>query len=656
MKKCPAFLFFLLLSLSFYQASGSHIVGGEVTYQYLYDSISAQTNVTYYKYQVNVIIYEDCLNGQPLAIQQDNPAYFGVFYGTGQIFEMDTSENAGDKAIPYASSIPVPANFANACVTKIPATCLLKKTFSKTYMLPASSSGYIVAYQRCCRNGATVNITDPANNGATYFCTIPPMPVTNTSAVFRNYPPQIICLNNPLFYDHSATDADGDSLSYEFCPACIGADQTDIKPPPSPPDQLPPLYYDSVTYNFGFSSKTPITSYPEIQIDPVTGLITGTPSRVGRYLVTVCCHEWRDGFLINTLKREFQFVVTPCTKVVVADIPQFSTDPNTYIVDCKDYTVNFQNTSTGGFSYHWNFGVHGTSQDTSAAFEPTFTYPDTGTFTVQLLVNPSSTCTDSISRLVKIYPKFRADFADSGALCPGSPIQFTDMSSSTLKPIIYWKWMFGDGDTSLLQNPQHAYQYPGIYNISLVSENNHSCIDTAISQLIVDHFIPFAGNDTSIVKGETILFNASGGSEFMWVPATNLSDSSVFDPVGYYPDTGHFTYYVYVRSAYGCTGMDSIKVDVVDQAAFVVPSAFTPNGDGKNDIFRPLAVGYRNLNYFRVFDRWGNEVYFSTTLEVGWDGTYRNKEADMGTYFWEISFTDRFGKKGFMKGDVVLIR
>ena len=109
-------------------------------------------------------------------------------------------------------------------------------------------------------------------------------------------------------------------------------------------------------------------------------------------------------------------------------------------------------------------------------------------------------------------------------------------------------------------------------------------------------------------------------------------------------------------SDYGCSGEDTIKVTVVGQAEFIVPNAFTPNGDGRNDYFRPLAVGYRSLNYFRVFNRWGERVYSTNSLEVGWDGTYNNKQAEIGSYYWVISYVDRFGKEGLMKGDVTLIR
>jgi gliding motility-associated-like protein len=654
-------LLILLLLLSLYSITGraSHIVGGEVTYKYLGDSLDAfGSHIMYQKYEVNVIIYEDCQNGQPLAITEDNPAWIGVFTGLGAIFAMDTGDNltGGGKGIPYSSSLPVPANFDNACVTKIPATCLLRKIFTKIYSLPYNTSGYVVAYQRCCRNNATINIVSPGNHGATYFCTIPPSPIHNTSAIFRNYPPQIICLNNPLFYDHSAFDADGDSLSYEFCAASLGADETDIKPPPSRPTLSPPVYYDSVQYFPPFTSKLPITAFPQIQIDPSSGIITGTPNRIGRYLVTVCCHEWRDGILINTMKREFQFVVTSCTKVVVADIPQYSTDPNTYIVNCENFTVHFENTSKGGFAYHWDFGVPGTLSDTSNLFDPTYTYPDTGTFSVSLRVNPSSTCSDSISRFTKIYPKFRANFTDTGTQCPGAPLQFIDLTSATLRPITYWKWNFGDGDSSFSENPVHTYSVSGLYNVSLISENIRSCVDTTIRELVIDKFRPFAGHDTFIVKGELIRFNATGGIKYAWSPATNLSDTTIYNPIGVFHDTGQFVYNLHVESPYGCIGDDTIKVQVLDHAAFFVPNAFSPNGDGLNDIFRPLAIGYRNLNYFRVFDRWGEQIYFTGTLESGWDGTYKGKPSQLGTYYWEISYTDRFGAKGFMKGDVVLVR
>ena len=233
---------------------------------------------------------------------------------------------------------------------------------------------------------------------------------------------------------------------------------------------------------------------------------------------------------------------------------------------------------------------------------------------------------------------------------------FKDLSTATIKPITYWQWSFGDGDTSLAENPLHSYKYGGIYNVVLISSNIASCIDTVIKPVLIDNFKPFAGNDTVIVKGSSVQFNASGGIRYAWSPGTNLNDTSIYDPLGYYPDTGVFVYYLFVASELGCNGYDTIKVTVVNQAEFFVPTAFTPNGDGRNDYFRPIAVGYSGLNYFRVFNRWGQMVYNSNALDAGWDGTFNSQKQDAGTYYWEMSYIDRYGKQSTLKGDVTLLR
>ena len=654
------FILTALLLLPFCKAIASHIVGGEVTYTYI-GSVAGGN-----KYDIYLTIYEDCQNGSPGAIPFDNPAFIAVYdlsHITSLAAPSVNPQYPGyaicDSTVEFTSSINVPANFNNACVENVPEVCLIKKVFKKTFILPLNSSGYVVTYQRCCRNAQIININDPGGAGATYFCIIPPASVTthNSSAVYTNFPPQIICVNNPFYYDNSATDADGDSLSYEFCSATDDGGSSATKPnPPAPPALATPPYYSPVSYIAPFTSDHPLTAFPPLQIDPVTGIITGTPTQIGRYLVTVCCNEWRHGVLINTMKREFQFVVTDCSKLVVACIPQYSTDVNTYLVDCTRFDVKFVNCSKGGFTYHWDFGVPFITSDTSNAFQPTYTYPDTGIFTVKLVVNPGSTCPDSISRFVKIFPSFSTAFTDSGIHCPNIPLFFIDGTATTIKPITSWLWNFGDGNSSSVQNPQHTYSYGGTFNVMLVSENIKNCIDTSVRQVVIESFKPFAGDDTIIVKGEGILFNATGGDHYIWSPVTYLNDTNINNPYGIFPDTGRFSYIVKVVSAYGCTGYDTINVRVVDQAAFYVPTGFSPNGDGWNDVFRPVAIGYRSLNYFRVYNRWGQQVYYSENLTSGWDGTYNHKDCELGTYFWQISFVDRFGKQGYMKGDVTLVR
>ena len=641
-RSIPLFLIllFIFTGLSLFNSSvfASHIVGGEVTYRYLGTAVGG------YKYQVSLTIYEDCLPAdvKPGVIAEDNPAHL-------TLFDVASLRALRSDSIYYTLNDSVPSNFNNLCVKNPPVLCLLKKTFNIVYVLPANSSGYLVSYQRCCRNKSVMNIIDAANTGCTYYCVIPPAPVINTSAVFKNYPPQIICRNNPLNYDNSAYDADGDSLSYEFCNALVGGKDPQALVPDPPP-------YDSVVWTPGYFYTHPLPGSVPIAINPATGEITGTPSVIGRYLVTVCCHEWREGSIINTIKREFQFVVTDCSKAVVACMPQYSTDYNTYVVNCEDYNVHFDNCSSGGTNWLWDFGLPVPGKRTSGDFQPTFTYPDTGTFTVKLIANPGSTCEDSIERFVKIYPKFHTAFSDSGRYCTGFPISFTDLSSTSIKPVTYWKWDFGDGESSSEQNPHHNFAYGGTYDVLLISKNTKNCVDTSFHKLVIDNFRPSAGMDTTIVKGEKIHFNAFGGTEYVWTPSANLSDTIISNPVGYFPDTGRFTYVVHVNNLFGCSGFDTIHVSVINQAEFFMPNAFTPNGDGRNDIFRPVAIGYKSIRYFKIFNRWGELVYNDNSFEAGWDGSYKSQLAEMGTYFWEIGFTDILGKESALKGDVVLIR
>jgi gliding motility-associated-like protein len=629
----------VLLSFVLSPLYASHIVGGEMTYKCL-----GPVNATTTQYQVTLDIYQDCLDGDPRAISEDNPAFIAAYSTSGAFIQRNI--------VPSASGMFVPANFSNNCITKYPPTCLYKLTFITTFDLDNNIPYYIV-YQRCCRNFSVMNIQNPGSVGATYFCSIPKRDLSslcNNSALFKNYPPQIICINNPLIYDHSAIDPDGDSLTYEFCQTYVGGSQGAPKPdPPSPPPFVP------AQYSPGFFSTKPMSGNPIIKINPANGTIYGTPNSMGRFVVTVCCNEWRNQKLINTVKREFQFVVTDCSKAVVADIPQYSEEFNTYIVECKKFDVSFKNLSVGGIDYYWDFGVANLQNDTSNLFEPVYTYPDTGTYVVKLIVNRNSTCSDSISRKVKVYPFFLAAFTNDGLPCPGEVIKFFDSSYGSYYPANKWLWDFGDNTSSSEKDPVHLYESGKNYDVSLIAENINGCRDTALKKVFIENFLPFAGNDTVIVKGEHINFNASGGFKYTWSPGTNLSETNISSPRGYYPDTGYFSYSVYILSQYGCEGYDTINVKVVNQSAIFVPSGFSPNGDGRNDVFRPIGIGYSGINYFRVFNRWGEMVFYTTRFDEGWDGRWKGHTQEIGTYFWTLSITNRFGKIEELKGDVLLL-
>ena len=161
--------------------------------------------------------------------------------------------------------------------------------------------------------------------------------------------------------------------------------------------------------------------------------------------------------------------------------------------------------------------------------------------------------------------------------------------------------------------------------------------------------------DTIIVAGDSINFQVSGGDAYFWSPGTYLSNATVSDPVGHFPVPGDFQYTVFSINDSGCNDLETINVQVWESSGFIVPNAFTPNGDSKNDILRPLPVLGGQLISFKIFDRKGIMVYNGGPIG-GWDGTYNGVRQDMGVYYWYLQFIDANGLERRERGDVMLVR
>jgi len=162
--------------------------------------------------------------------------------------------------------------------------------------------------------------------------------------------------------------------------------------------------------------------------------------------------------------------------------------------------------------------------------------------------------------------------------------------------------------------------------------------------------------DTSVVLGETLLLNATGGSSYLWSPSNWLNNPNIQNPVAL--PQNNIQYIVTAISNPGnCIGRDTISVKVfkVDPDMYV-PNAFTPNGDGNNDVLRPILLGMKSLRYFRVYNRWGNLLFSTSDISKGWDGTYGGKPQDPATYVWMAEGVNYKGDTKFKKGTAILIR
>ena len=168
----------------------------------------------------------------------------------------------------------------------------------------------------------------------------------------------------------------------------------------------------------------------------------------------------------------------------------------------------------------------------------------------------------------------------------------------------------------------------------------------------------FAGRDTAVVVNQLLQLQASGGKTYRWVPATNLSNPGIANPTAIYstPSAG-VAYKVLVYNEANCVDSAYIKVKIFQTVPTVfVPNAFTPNSDGRNDILRPIAVGIAHIDYFEIFNRWGQLVFRTSTSEHGWDGTIGGQIQPSGTYVWMVKATDYLGAPYVQRGTIVLVR
>ncbi len=229
-------------------------------------------------------------------------------------------------------------------------------------------------------------------------------------------------------------------------------------------------------------------------------------------------------------------------------------------------------------------------------------------------------------------------------------------SASNLSGTVNYSWAPPDS----LNTPNAAITIARMdttRKFTLTVTDNYGCNFTVVDSMWVYMMPPlvvFAGNDTNAILARPHQLQASGGTNYLWSPAGPLDNPFISNPLAILYNDTYFT--VQVTDAIGCTASDGVFIKVYEGPNYDVPNAFTPNGDGLNDIFRPIPVGMQATTYFRVFDRYGNLVFETKKWMDGWDGMRLGKQASAGTYVWMIKGTDRNGRIVEMKGIVILVR
>lgn len=743
------FLFLLVLSSPLLNAR--HIVGGEIFYECLGNGTGTNTR----NYLLTMKVYRDCGND---GAAFDNPARFGLYSYINGVYTFIDTPKIDHGLVRRVLSVE------NACLILPPGVCVEETSYHlRLNNLPVINGSYVISWQRCCRNNSITNIIAPHNTGATYIIEITSeaQRTCNKGPRFDAFPPIGICVNDPIDFDHGATDAEGDELVYEFCaplagggPAMGGPGQSPCEvTAPDPSFCRPP--FDEVIFNSPvYSSLNPLGVTSPISLDPLTGFISGTPELVGQFVVGVCVKEYRDGVLLSILRRDFQFNVVKCEAVVEAIIQADSViNQKDYILNsCGENTVNFVNESKlekNIQSYHWSFDIEGTPQESSSK-DATITFPGIGSYTGTMIVNEGLQCGDTAYIHVNILPAITADFSFDYDTCIGGPVNFEDMSFTEAESLVSWDWDFGDEQTSKAQNPDHLYHIPGLHPVSLIVKDNNACRDTMVKEInyfpvppllivrpskyiaCVPEIIEFVnlsfpidetydinwdfgdgstGDDISPVHEYTeegiytvnvditspigcftsatfpnlITIKASPTADFTYTPEdiSSINQTAMFtdqsfgggtgwfwdfggeghsfsqNPTYTFRDTGIYQVMQVVFHPNGCSDTLIQNIDVEPIVQFFLPNAFTPNYDGKNEVYKPGGISL-GVNFYslRIWSRWGEELFNTSDPEEGWNGRKFNagQELPVGVYLCVLEYRDARNRPFELREFVTLLR
>lgn len=323
---------------------------------------------------------------------------------------------------------------------------------------------------------------------------------------------------------------------------------------------------------------------------------------------------------------------------------------------CANSPVYFINQSTNGgqplVQYQWSFddGAVSTVQN------PNHSYNTHGIYNISLWVQNDKGCRSStIIKPITVHSIPQADF-NFDSTCYGKPIQFYDRSVNALGAVTNWNWNMGNGSTSIIQNPIATYLNYQPFTVSLIAGTANGCISVPVSKTFtIRRVIVSAGRDTSIAKNQPLQLQAIGASTYTWTPSTGLNNPSIANPVAILTNN-YQAYYLKGITTEGCVGFDTINIKVFNRADIYVPSGFTPNRDGLNDYLRPICVGIKQFNFFRIYDRWGNIMFSSRNEFDQWNGTFKGAQLDTGNFVWVAEAISYDGRILQRKGSVVLIR
>lgn len=319
---------------------------------------------------------------------------------------------------------------------------------------------------------------------------------------------------------------------------------------------------------------------------------------------------------------------------------------------CYGLPVQFTDSSVavGSTVNKWlwvfNNATFSTQQNTSLSF--TLFNPQIGLVATSTIGCKSDTVFKTL--FVNPVPNVVMSFKNT---CKNTPVNFTAIDNSAT--VTQWKWLFGDGSTANTKDAQHTYTANGTYKVKLYATAASGCYSDSVQKdIIIYGTNVFAGNDTIAAAGQAVQLQAIGGLSYLWTPSAYLNNANIANPVAILTTTQKFTVKAFTPE--GCESYDDVTVNIYKGPDIYLPNAFTPNGDGLNDIFKGIPVGIKQFNYLKIYNRWGQLVFATTDYRKGWDGMWQAQKQVSGSYIVLVNGVDFKGNIIAKQQSFILLR
>ncbi len=388
---------------------------------------------------------------------------------------------------------------------------------------------------------------------------------------------------------------------------------------------------------------------------------------------TMTSSDWEPSFFFEEGgSHEGSLILNPggfCTDTanfVINVVTEIQADFTAEYDTCVGGPVTFYNNSFSVGSdiedWFWTFG----DSATTSLKNPTKIFEAPGFHEVFLTITDEFNCKDTVVKTVQWQPAPEVIIVspDFSAGCVPLSVNFNNLSwpiDSTYE--IFWD--FGDGDgMSNAMSPAYTYSKTGSYSpfVSVVSPIG-CYVDTFFSDLILVEPKPAAAFSytpdlvTNIQSDVVFVDNSERAVSWKWI-FDDTDSFFVSNPMYTFSDTGLHEVKLTIEDIYGCTDTLSKKIDVVPHVTFYLPNAFTPNGDGRNDVFKGKGM-LDGLSGFRlkIWNRWGEMVFETVDPNQGWNGRLQNigRTLPAGVYSYTLFFEEIRGQRHKREGVVVLI-